>query len=86
MTALEQARQTVDEVDRQMAELFVRRMDAVRVIGAYKKEHGLPVFDPEREKTVLENGAAAVPEAYRAYFVRLLSAVTQLSREFQETL
>lgn len=33
MTELEKARQTINEVDKQMAELFKTRMDAVKAVA-----------------------------------------------------
>ena len=42
MNELEEARKIINQTDEQMAELFARRMEAVRQIAAYKKEKGLP--------------------------------------------
>ncbi|MBQ3955323.1 MAG: chorismate mutase, partial [Clostridia bacterium] len=49
MNELDLARRTISEVDLEMAALFSRRMEAVKRIAAYKKERGLPVYDPARE-------------------------------------
>ncbi|MBR2044208.1 MAG: chorismate mutase, partial [Clostridia bacterium] len=45
MTDLDKARQRINEIDRQMASLFEKRMDAVKRVASYKKEHGIPVDD-----------------------------------------
>ena len=37
MTELEIARQTINEVDKAMAELFVKRMNAAKVVAEYKR-------------------------------------------------
>ena len=50
MSKLEDARKIINEVDRAMAELFVKRMEAVETVAAYKKERGLPVLDAAREE------------------------------------
>lgn len=47
--SLDDARKIINAADREMAELFVRRMQAAAEIAEYKKIHGLPVTDPERE-------------------------------------
>lgn len=51
-------RQQIDEIDRQLVELFEKRMDVASAIGMEKKRQGLPVFDAVREherlKTVRE--------------------------------
>ena len=36
-------RDRIDEIDRQMVELFARRMEVAAEIARYKKEKGLPV-------------------------------------------
>ena len=52
---LTQLRQEIDRVDREMVGLFERRMEISRLIGQYKAERGLPVFDAERENQLIEN-------------------------------
>ena len=42
---LEEARQIINKVDAQMAELFVERMKAAEMVSEYKKEFGLPILD-----------------------------------------
>ena len=49
MDALDKARAEIDAVDAQLAALFERRMAAVLAVAAYKKAHGLPIFDAARE-------------------------------------
>ena len=48
MDKLQQARLEIDAVDREMAQLFVRRMRAAEEVAAYKKEHALPILNRER--------------------------------------
>ena len=47
---LEEARMIINDVDSQMAKLFVKRMKAAEIVFEYKKEFGLPVFDGKREE------------------------------------
>ena len=51
---LEEARKIINEVDAQMAELFVKRMRAAELVYEHKKEFGLPILDPEREEAVID--------------------------------
>ena len=46
---LEDARKIINEVDSEMAKLFVKRMKAAELVFEYKKEHGLPILD-EKER------------------------------------
>ena len=51
--SLQQARETINEIDAQMAELFEKRMSAVRQVLAYKRKHQLPSLDASREQIVI---------------------------------
>ena len=59
---LQQAREVINEVDAQMAELFEKRMAAVQQVLAYKKEHNLPILDAAREQIVIEKGVARIQD------------------------
>jgi chorismate mutase/prephenate dehydratase len=84
MNELEAARQEIDAVDAEMAACFVRRMDAVGAVVAYKKAHGLPVLDAGREAAVLEKNLARIPKAsYRPYYADYLRYNMALSRQYQ---
>ena len=51
---LDEARKIINEVDSQMAELFVKRMRAAELVYEYKREYGLPILDQDRENAVIE--------------------------------
>ena len=59
---LEEARRIINEVDSQMAELFVKRMAAVKLVYEHKSEYGLPILDPQREDAVIEKNSALVDD------------------------
>lgn len=85
MDRLSEARATINEVDQQMAALFERRMQAVRVIAEYKKEHGMPIYDAEREKAVLERNAAFIHDyEIRSYYTRFMTDTMAVSKQYQE--
>ena len=50
---MSEIREKIDGIDSQIVELYKRRMEAVREIGAYKRAHGLPVYDSARERDLL---------------------------------
>ena len=67
-----------------MAQLFCRRMDAVRDVVAYKKEHGLPVLDASREEAVVEKNLALLPDkAYAEWYEDFVRHNMAVSRAFQ---
>ena len=64
MSDLDQARKAINEADREIARLFEQRMEAVRQVAEYKKEHGIPVEDTAREEHIVRKNAAYI-EKYR---------------------
>ena len=54
MDQLQDARTQINEIDKEMAALFERRMQAARVIAEYKKERGLQIYDAKRERALIE--------------------------------
>lgn len=87
MANLDEARAMIRECDAQIADLFVRRMEAVRDVAAYKKEHGLPVFDAAQEKKVIERNAQLVKdEVLRSYYVSFVQSCMDISKQYQHHL
>ncbi len=54
MRSLEELRDEIDQIDQALIQLFEKRMHSVKEIALYKEHHHLPVFQPEREKIVIE--------------------------------
>ncbi|PMH39723.1 bifunctional chorismate mutase/prephenate dehydrogenase [Vibrio sp. 10N.286.49.B3] len=50
---LNELRDQIDAVDKQMVELLARRLALVEKVGEVKSEHGLPIYVPEREASML---------------------------------
>jgi chorismate mutase/prephenate dehydratase len=51
---LDLIRKDIDRVDTQILELFASRMNLSMQVAEYKKQHNLPIFQPEREKSIIE--------------------------------
>ena len=86
-TLLEEARREINEVDAQMAELFVRRMRAAEKVATYKKEHALPVLDAAREEQVIQANAKIVEDdILREYYVNFIRNNIAVSRAYQSRL
>ncbi|HEX4338261.1 MAG TPA: chorismate mutase [Polyangiaceae bacterium] len=60
MTApeLESLRLAIDDVDRKLLELMTERVRLVLAVGDFKRARQMPVYDPERERRVLERLAS----------------------------
>ena len=87
MNELENARKIINEVDREMAKLFEKRMLASEIVAAYKKEHALPILDSARENEVISKNAALLENTVlREYYVRFLKETMAISRSYQSRL
>ena len=87
MNKLEIAREKINKIDKQMAELFCERMQAAEMVADYKKEMGLPIFDASREETIIQNNSKLIDNStYRAYYINFLRDVMKISRSYQHKL
>lgn len=83
---IDEYRNRIDRIDKQLVTLFCERMDTASDIAAWKKEQKRPVFDPERERQKLLEVASSVPEELREYTASLYSLLFELSRSYQNRL
>ena len=84
---LTEARDEIARVDDQMAELFVRRMEAVRDIATYKREHGMPIEDKAQEARIIERcGTLVHDEQMRSFYVQFLQNTMDVSKRWQHRL
>jgi chorismate mutase len=51
---LDTLRRSIDEIDSRLLTLIEERVRLVLAVGDYKREHGLAIYDPERERKLLE--------------------------------
>lgn len=84
MEKLNKARETINQVDKQIAALFEKRMEAVREIAEYKKERGLPIFDGAREAEVIRDSQSYVgDEDIKEFYVPFIRSTMEISKRFQ---
>lgn len=84
MTDLEKARLTINEVDKAMAELFEKRMEAAKTVAEYKQLHGLQVTDLAREQEVIKRNSAYIKnEDLKSYYINFLQSNMDISKNYQ---
>ena len=86
MPELGELRQQIDQIDRQIFSLFAERARVSEGVAAYKREHGLRVFDPARERQKAASAAAAAPEDLATYAQVLMELLMEASRSRQHAL
>lgn len=80
-----QLRQSIDQLDRQILELIAERLRLVMQVGEVKRSLGLDVYDPAREKDLLERVARAAPEPITAPMAqRLFRCIIEESRGLEQ--
>ena len=82
MSDLKELRLEINDITRQMVELFERRLDVSKEVARYKKTHDMPIFQPEREKEILDMYEAFVD--YPKEVVEFLKFVMDLSKKVQK--
>ena len=77
-------RQKLNEVDEKLVGLFIERMELVTKVGEYKAEKNLKVYDPVREKEIIERFANGVKVDFDIKYVeQFLENLMFLSRKAQ---
>jgi chorismate mutase len=82
---IEDWRKKIDELDRKMVELLSERALAAVAIGRLKRDTSLPIYEPDRERTVFAN----VQEANRGPLpgrdlVRIYERIIDVMRNVQK--
>ena len=87
MDNLKEAREKINIIDREMAKLFVERMQCAHVIADYKKERGLAVYDKAREDEIIRRNSELITDpVLREYYVNFLKNNMEVSRKYQSRL
>ena len=79
-------RKKIDELDRQLVDLISQRAQAAHAIGKLKRDLGMPIYEPDRERIVFANatkcnpGPLSDPDLLRIY-ERIMDVMRQIQRE-----
>ncbi|MDF3067439.1 MAG: chorismate mutase [Polyangiaceae bacterium] len=82
---LDSLRRDIDAVDQQILKLLHDRVRLVLQVGDYKRERGIPVYDPARERALLDRlgKSAELPldqDAVRRIFERLVDEFRRIEQ------
>ena len=84
MSELDTIRCTIEEIDRDIAQLFEKRMDAVGLVAEYKLQNGLPIEDADREQALLQKNVAYIQNpCYEPLYAQFQRDMMRLSKEYQ---
>lgn len=87
MNELENLREKIDTIDKEMVALFEKRMDIVADIAAYKIKNNLPVLNQNREDIVVSKVKSTVKNKdYTDGAADLIKDIMEISKKFQQKL
>ena len=87
MSEIDDLRKDIEAIDKDMAELFEKRMKIAYKIACYKREHGIQVLDKDREKALIEkNCGYIVDKELEPYYIDYLKDVMNVSKRYQHRL
>ena len=76
-------REQIDDIDRQLVELFRKRLGVCGEIARYKAVSGMPAADPARERQKLDEVSGMAGGELSCYMEELYSAVFAVSRAYE---
>lgn len=80
---LENLRNEIDQIDNELVELFVKRMQIAEQVADIKKKQNLPIYVPAREREILQKVAGLAGPDMANYTRVLYSMLFELSRSYQ---
>lgn len=73
----------IDKIDDELLKLFCARMELSAQVADYKRERGLPIYVPAREREILQNVAQKAGAELSDYARSLYGTIFELSRGYQ---
>lgn len=85
MNELENLREKIDTIDREMIALFEKRMDVVCDIAKYKKKNNLPILNQGREDIVISKVKSIIKNNdYTDSAAAFIKEVMGISKDLQQ--
>ncbi len=87
MKDLNKCREEIDEIDEQLIALFEKRMQTVKDVITYKIENNMEIFQPDREKKVVEKNIDRLRNKNLASYAELfIQEMLTVSKAYQSDL
>lgn len=86
MASLEELRKKIDDLDQILADALLERMAVAEQIAAWKRDHNLPIFDPDREKAILQDITRRYEGRNAQELLPYFAMIMKFSKELQARL
>ena len=80
---IQELRGQIDNIDSELVQLFCQRMEVAAQIADYKKQNGLPIFVPSRERDILKDVSQKAGPEMANYTRVLYSMLFELRHSYQ---
>ena len=85
MNELENLRERIDTIDKELITLFEERMNVVNDIAEYKINNNLPILNQNREDIVISKVKAIVKNKdYTDSAINFIKDIMEISKKFQQ--
>lgn len=85
MNELENLRERIDTIDKELIALFEERMNVVNDIAEYKIKNNLPILNQNREDIVISKVKAIVKNNdYTDSAIDFIKDIMEISKKFQQ--
>jgi chorismate mutase/prephenate dehydratase len=87
MSKLDDARLIINDCDKELINIFKKRMSAARLVAEYKKENNLPILDKNREDLIIEKNINLLNDKeLEEYYLEFFKSLLKVSKDFQTKL
>ncbi len=87
MKDINETREKINVIDKEMTKLFCERMNLCKDIAEFKKANSMPVHDASREEAVINNNLKLVEdENLKPYYINYIKSFLNISKEYQRSL
>ena len=80
---LEEVRLQIDTIDKEMKELFIKRMALAENVARVKAQTADAIFKPDREKVIIAKQSADMDEDIQKEYIAFIKRVMEVSRKYQ---
>lgn len=82
---LQNLRMELDKIDKELAELFEKRMEVIENVRIVKLQNNLPILDSNREKSMkTKNEEYIKNKEFLNYYNDFLTACTTISKQYMK--
>lgn len=82
---LDKIRENIDKIDKEICQLFEKRMECVEGVIEYKIKHNMEILDSGREKQIIEKNMNNLKNGELAdYYREILELMMNVSKKYQK--